>query len=67
MFLHAAAFYIYQGNFTSINLIFSAIIHFLMEMDSCITIHEAEMDFFFFLCQAEEGVGSQNCSYNVDI
>jgi hypothetical protein len=66
MFLHAAAFYIYQSNFTSINFIFSAIIHFLMEIDSCITIHEAEMD-FFFLCQAEEGVGSQNCSCNVDI
>ena len=49
MFLHAAAFYIYQSNFTSINFIFSAIIHFLMEIDSCITIHEAEMEKFFYV------------------
>jgi hypothetical protein len=55
MFLHAAAFYIYQCNFTSINLIFSAIIHFLMEIDSCITIHEAEMEIFFFMSGGRGG------------
>ena len=49
MFLHAAAFYFYQSNFTSINLIFSAMIYFLMKMDSCITIHEAEMEKVFFM------------------
>jgi hypothetical protein len=55
MFLHAAAFYIYQCNFTSINLIFSAIIHFLMEIDSCITIHEAEMEIIFFMSGGRGG------------